>query len=106
MPTEITVDVRDRLDDAMLVMADADANRVSVVESGEVIGELTYRDALTTYRSMIDAGLQRVDHLPSSSLLMEFKVGIDAAVTGQSAPKLRVFRPKRWWFRFRTKEKA
>ncbi len=81
---DVAVDVRDRLDDAMLVMADADTNRISVVESGDVVGELTYHDALTTYRSMIDAGLQRVDQLPGSSLLMEFRVGNGSAVVGQS----------------------
>jgi CIC family chloride channel protein len=76
------VGLQDRLDDAMLVMADADVNEVPVVEGGRTVGTLSYRDALTTYRSMIDTGLRRVDQLPATSLIMEFKVAVGSAVEG------------------------
>jgi CIC family chloride channel protein len=78
------VDLQDRLDDAMLVMADADVNQIAVVDAGKTVGILTYRDALTTYRSMIDTGLRRVDQLPATSLIMEFTVGSGSAVDGRT----------------------
>ncbi|MCA9860880.1 MAG: chloride channel protein, partial [Thermomicrobiales bacterium] len=80
----IAVGVRDRLDDAMLMMADAEVSQVAVTDDGGVVGTLSYRDALRTYRSMIDAGLRRVDQLPAASMLMEFKVGVGSAVDGKS----------------------
>ncbi len=76
----VAVGLQDRLDDAMLVMADADVNRVAVVDDDQLVGELTYRDALATYRSMIDTGLRRVDQLPATSLIMEFTVATDSPV--------------------------
>jgi CBS domain-containing protein len=81
-PRGPSVDVRDRLDDAMLVMADADVSVVPVVSDGAVTGRLTYGDALRTYRSMIDTGLRRVDQLPATSLIMEFTVAEGAPVDG------------------------
>jgi CIC family chloride channel protein len=81
-PHGLSVDVRDRLDDAMLVMADADVSVVPVVSDGAVTGRLTYGDALRTYRSMIDTGLRRVDQLPATSLIMEFTVAEGAPVDG------------------------
>lgn len=77
-----SVDLRDRLDDAMLVMADADVSEVPVIADGQVAGRLTYGDALRTYRSMIDTGLRRVDQLPPTSLIMEFTVAPGSAVDG------------------------
>jgi CIC family chloride channel protein len=82
-PRGPSVDVRDRLDDAMLVMADADVSEVPVLSDGEVAGRLTYGDALRTYRSMIDTGLRRVDQLPATSLIMEFTVAEGAPVAGK-----------------------
>jgi CIC family chloride channel protein len=81
-PQGPSVDLRDRLDDAMLVMADADVSEVPVVSDGEIAGRLTYGDALRTYRSMIDTGLRRVDQLPATSLIMEFTVAAGSAVDG------------------------
>jgi CBS domain-containing protein len=77
------VDLQDRLDDAMLVMADAEVSEVAVVDGGKPVGTLTYRDALTTYRSMIDTGLRRVDQLPATSLIMEFTVAPGSSVDGK-----------------------
>ena len=79
-----SVELQDRLDDAMLVMADADVNQVPVVSGSEKVGTLTYRDALRTYRSMIDTGLRRVDQLPATSLIMEFTVAAGAPVDGRA----------------------
>lgn len=79
----VSVGLQDRLDNAMLVMADADVNHVAVLEGNELVGELTYRDALAAYRAMIDTGLRRVDQLPSTSLIMEFTVAAGSAVAGK-----------------------
>ncbi len=84
VPENAAVELRDRLDDAMLVMADADVSEVPVVSDGNIVGRLTYRDALRTYRSMIDTGLRRVDQLPATSLIMEFTVATSAPVDGRA----------------------
>lgn len=79
-----SVDLSDRLDDAMLVMADADQSVVPVTADGAVVGRLTYGDALRTYRSMIDTGLRRVDQLPATSLIMEFTIAAGSTVDGKA----------------------
>ena len=80
----VAVGIRDRLDDAMLIMADAGVDEVVVEDEGQAVGTLSYRGALSTYRSMIDAGLRRVDHLPTAAMLLEFTVAPGSPVEGRS----------------------
>lgn len=71
----VTLSVRTRLDEALLVMAEADVPRATVTDGAHVVGQMTYRDALTAYRTMLDQGLQRAEGLPVTSMLMEFSIG-------------------------------
>jgi CIC family chloride channel protein len=73
-----------RLDDALQAMADADVTTANVVESGSVIGQVTYRDALTAYKAMLARGIHRAERLPASSLLLEYRVAAEAPVAGRS----------------------
>lgn len=82
-PPDVSVQLQDRLDDAMLVMADAEVNQIAVTDDNELVGMLTYRDALATYRSMIDTGMRRVDQLPATSLIMEFTVAAGSSLAGK-----------------------
>lgn len=71
----VTVGVRTRLDEALLSMAEAEVTRANVTDGDHVVGRMTYRDALTAYRTMLEQGLQRAEGLPVTSMLMEFIIG-------------------------------
>jgi NhaP-type Na+/H+ and K+/H+ antiporter len=74
----------DPLDEALSVMADADVTRAAVVEHGSVVGSLTYRDALTTYRMMLTRGLRRAETLPPTAMMLELHTAPGAPVVGRS----------------------
>ena len=74
----------ERFDNALLQMAEADVTTADVIEHGEVVGQLTYRDALTTYREMFERGIRRAQRLPASSMLLEFDVGAKSELAGMT----------------------
>ena len=80
----ITVGPNERLDDALQRMAAADVTHADVVEDGDMVGELTYRDALTVYKSMLERGIRRAEHLPVTSMLLEFQVNVHSSLVGRT----------------------
>lgn len=80
----IAVGPNERLDDALQRMAVADVTHADVVEHGNTVGELTYRDALTVYKSMLERGIRRAEHLPVTSMLLEFQVNVRSSLVGRT----------------------
>ncbi len=83
-PSLVTVHPNERLDHALQRMAEADVTHADVIEHEKVVGELTYRDALTIYKTMLERGIQRADRLPVTSMLLEFQVGTRSPLAGQT----------------------
>ncbi len=84
MPVEgISVDAGMPLDDAMQQLAESGTTRAVVVENGQQVGEITYRDALASYKLMLQRGVRRARAMPASSLIVEGTVRRGSPLAGQ-----------------------
>ncbi len=79
----ISVDAAMPLDDAMQQLAESGTTRAVVVDGGQVIGELTNRDALASYKLMLQRGVRRARAMPASSLIVEGTVRRGSSLSGQ-----------------------
>ncbi|HVL24938.1 MAG TPA: chloride channel protein [Thermomicrobiales bacterium] len=80
----VTVTPREPLDVALQRMADVEATRAVVVESGATVGELTNREALAAYKTMLQRGVRRARALPASSLVVEGRLRDCSPVAGRT----------------------
>lgn len=67
----LAVDPDTPLPDALEALSEAGASGAVVVEQGHPVGQITVRDAMTTYRQWLAHDARRTTALPSSSILLE-----------------------------------
>ena len=80
----ISVEASTPLDDAMQRLAESGTTRAVVVENGQEIGALTYRDALAAYKLMLQRGVRRARAMPASSLIVEGTIRRGSPLAGRS----------------------
>jgi CIC family chloride channel protein len=78
------VEASQPLDDAMQQMAEAEATTADVVDSGQIVGRLTYRDALTAYKAMLQRGIRRVRALPEQTTILEARLTAGSRLAGKT----------------------
>lgn len=72
------------LDDAMQQMAEAEATTAKVADGGEIVGRLTYRDALTAYKAMLQRSVRRVRALPEETTILEARLSASSRLAGNT----------------------
>lgn len=82
-PAALLLPATTPLDEALERMAEAEVPVARVQESGNVIGQVSYRGALTSYRQMLQRGVRRARALPETSLLVETRIRRTSALVGQ-----------------------
>jgi CIC family chloride channel protein len=78
------------LDRALERMADEEVPVARVVDGENVLGQVSYRGALTAYRQMLQRGVRRARALPESSLIVETRLRKTSCLVGMSLRKARL----------------
>jgi CIC family chloride channel protein len=78
----VTVAPGASLTDALECLSDANASKAEVLDHDRVIGTISVRDMLSTYRSWMARGVRRTNPLPSSTVLLEATLEPTSALAG------------------------
>lgn len=66
----------------MQQMAEAEATTAKVADGGVIVGRLTYRDALTAYKAMLQRSIRRVRALPEQTTILEARLSAKSRLVG------------------------
>jgi CIC family chloride channel protein len=71
------------LPDALEQLSDADASRAVVTDNGQELGQISVKDAMTTYRRWLSRDLRRSAQLPLTTTLIEATVDAESPLNGR-----------------------
>jgi hypothetical protein len=84
IPDPVVLSPEDGLDAALEHLAEADVSWAPVVEDRRLQGELHVRDAIHTYKTMLQRGVSRATGLPAHISHFEVRVSEGSALAGRT----------------------
>jgi CIC family chloride channel protein len=80
----IVLKPEERMDVALEQLTTRGLSWAPVVESGKVIGKVTVKDAISTYRNTLERSIRRTNSLPGSTVLFEALLKHSSPLTGKT----------------------
>lgn len=80
----VALDPDQSLDSALELLVEGGTPAVPVVDQGEVVGQITHRDIVTTYKAMLARGVRRARSLPEETALFEVRLGPSSPLVGRT----------------------
>jgi CIC family chloride channel protein len=83
-PVAVTVDSDQPLDTALGQLAEENRGWAPVVDGGHLVGYLTIRDVVRTYKSTLRQSVRRAGALPGDTVLVEARIGSTSPLAGRT----------------------
>ena len=80
----VALDPDQSLDSALELLVEGGTPAVPVVDQGVVVGQITHRDIVTTYKAMLARGVRRARSLPEETALFEVRLGPTSPLVGRT----------------------
>jgi len=80
----VVLSPEDHMDVALEQLTAHGISWAPVVEHGNLVGKLTVRDAIATYRHTLERSIHRTNELPGNSALFEVKIGPSSLLAGKT----------------------
>lgn len=80
----VALDPDQSLDSALELLVEGGTPAVPVVDQGVVVGQITHRDIVTTYKAMLARGVRRARSLPEETALFEVRLGPSSPLVGRT----------------------
>lgn len=77
------LDPDESLDSALEKLVESGSAAAPVVDEGKVVGHLTHRGIVTTYKAMLARGVRRARSLPEATALFEARLGESSPLVGR-----------------------
>lgn len=74
----------ERMDVALEQLTTRGFSWAPIVEAGRVVGKLTVKDAITTYRNTLERSIRRTNSLPGSTTLFEAQIKASSPLAGKT----------------------
>ncbi|MCO5175454.1 MAG: chloride channel protein [Thermomicrobiales bacterium] len=72
------------LDSALELLVEGGVSTIPVVDQGVVVGQITHRDIVATYKAMLARGVHRARSLPEETALFEVRLGPTSPLVGRT----------------------
>jgi CBS domain-containing protein len=79
-----TLTPEDTLDTALEQLAEDGVSEASVVDRGEVVGQIDVRDVVATYKATLQRSVRRADALPAGTVLFEVRLQPTSPLAGRT----------------------
>jgi CBS domain-containing protein len=80
----LVLNPEDHVDAALEQLTARGISWAPVVESGRLLGRLTVKDAIATYRNTLERSIRRTSELPGTSALFEVKISPSSLLAGKT----------------------
>ena len=80
---QVVLNPEDHMDVALEQLTAHGISWAPVVENGHLVGKLTVKDAIATYRNTLERSIRRTSELPGNTALFEVKISTSSLLAGK-----------------------